>query len=99
MKTLVKAILLSNTITLLFPAVQLSAQEQVYGWQLMSEQERIEHRNKMRSLHTAGERQRYRLEHRKKMQQRAKQQGLSLPEQPHRQGGGMGQGSGQGRGR
>lgn len=99
MNKLIKTILLSSTLPLLFTASLPVAQERVYGYQLMTEQERIEHRNKMRSFKTEQERERYRLEHHKKMEQRAKQQGLSLPEKPRVQGDGMGQGGGQGRGR
>ena len=99
MNRLIKTILLSSTLSLLVSASSLLAEQQVYGYQLMTEQERIEHQNKMRSLRTAEERERYRQEHHKKMQERAKQQGLSLPDQPRMQGGGMGAGGGQGQGR
>ena len=98
MNTLIKTILLASTFSMLFTTTS-SAEDQAYGWQLMSEQERIEHRNKMRSFKTEQERERYRLEHHKKMQKRADQQGLSLPDQPRVQGQGMGTGGGQGQGR
>jgi hypothetical protein len=63
--------------------VTVNAQDEVYGWQLMSEQERAEHRTKMQNMKTKEERERYRYEHHQKMQQRAKQQGVTLPDMPH----------------
>jgi len=66
--------------------------ERVYGWELMSDQERREHRMKMQSLKTQEERERYRLEHHKKMQQRAREMGVELPDEPMPYGKGMGAG-------
>ena len=101
MKTIIKTTIVSACL-ILVAAVNLSvAEEQIYGSQLMTEQERAEHRTKMQSLKTDQERARYRLEHHKKMQQRAKQQGKALPDMPP-QAGGMQHhkgGSGQGKGR
>jgi len=85
---------------------QAQQEEQVYGWQLMTEQERAEHRAKMRSFKTEKEREQYRREHHMKMQERAKQQGVTLPDVPEPRGKGMGggprsgsgMGPGQGRG-
>jgi len=74
-------------------------EEQIYGSQLMTPEEQSEHRTRMRSLKTPEEREAYRLEHHRKMQERAKQAGVTLPEEPPVPGGGMGQtGSGGGRG-
>ncbi|MGD8593770.1 MAG: hypothetical protein PVF82_13090 [Gammaproteobacteria bacterium] len=70
----------------------------VYGWDLMNVKEREEHREKMRSLKTDEERTAYRQEHHKKMQQRAKEQGVTIPEVPAERGSGAGPGSGQGAG-
>lgn len=69
-------------------------QEQIYGSQLMTPQERREHRAKMRSAKTAEEREKVRLEHHEAMQVRAKEKGVTLPEVPPARGGGMGPGSG-----
>lgn len=82
------------------------AQEEIYGSQLMTEQERIEHRTTMRTLKTQQERDAYRLEHHKLMQERAAARGIMLPDMPPRagagagagQGGGMGQRGGMGQG-
>lgn len=76
----------------------VKAEEQVYGWQLMTEQERIAHQEKMRTLKTAEEKERYRMEHHKMMQERAKERGVTLPEMPGPQGKGMGPGPGAGPG-
>jgi outer membrane PBP1 activator LpoA protein len=88
---------------------QTQEQEQVYGSQLMTQQERTEHRNKMRAAKTAEEREQIRKEHHALMKERAKAKGITLPDEPPAggmmgQGGGMmgpggGMGSGGGRGR
>jgi hypothetical protein len=87
----------------------------IYGRQLMTPEEIAQHQAKMRSFQTAQEREVYRLEHHRRMQQRAETQGETLPDMPmergkemgmgQRQGDGMGmgmgrqQGNGMGRGR
>lgn len=64
--------------------------EVVYGWQIMSPQERAAHRTKMRNLKTKSEREAYRQEHHKQMQKRAKQKGVKLPDLPMPRGRGLG---------
>lgn len=64
------------------PGPQGGGEGQVYGWQLMTEQERAEHRQRMRDAATAQERERLRREHHERMQQRAAERGVSLPEEP-----------------
>jgi hypothetical protein len=74
-------------------------QEPIYGYELMTEQERTEHRNRMRSFKTEQEREQYRKEHHKKMQERAKARGVTLPDEPPPRGGkGAGTGPGPGPG-
>lgn len=70
----------------------------IYGWELMSVKERNEHRAKMRSLKTQEERTAYLEQHHKKMQQRAKEKGVTLPDRPMRSGLGAGPGPGAGPG-
>jgi hypothetical protein len=70
----------------------------VYGWQLMTKQERVQYREKMRSLKTRKEREAFRREHHAQMQERARERGVKLPDQPRPRGNGMGQGQGQGGG-
>ncbi len=77
---------------------QQQERAQVYGWDLMSEQERKEHQNKMRSLKTEQEREAYRQEHHKLMQDRAKAQGKAVPEMPQGRGPAASSGTGQGQG-
>jgi len=86
------------TLGLAIPDSSIFAEEQVYGNQLMTEQERHEHRIKMKNMKTAKERERYRLEHHKKMEKRAKQQGVTLPDMPQQHGKGMNKGYGGGGG-
>jgi hypothetical protein len=70
------------------------ADEPVYGYQLMTEQERAEHRAKMQSFQTEQEREAYRQDHHKMMQERAKAQGVTLPDDPMPRGQGKGMGQG-----
>ncbi len=66
---------------------QTRQQERVYGWQLMTPEERAEHRTKMRSLKTPEEREAFRREHHEKMKERAKEKGVVLPDEPPARGG------------
>lgn len=77
-----------------------AADQPIYGSQLMTEQERAEHRAKMQSFQTEQEREAYRQQHHKMMQERARAQGINLPDEPmpRGQGRGMGPGMGQGQG-
>jgi len=68
----------------------------IYGSQLMTEEERLLHRERMRSAQSEEEREQIRLEHHKEMQQRAQKLGIELPDEPPAAG--MGKGSGQGQG-
>jgi len=54
--------------------------QEVYGWQLMTPEEQAEHRNRMRSFATEQEREAYRSQHHKEMQERAREKGVTLPE-------------------
>jgi hypothetical protein len=78
---------------------QQQDQETIYGSQLMSEQERLLHRDRMRTAKTDEERKRIRAEHHAQMQERAKERGVTLPEEPPARGQGMGMGPGGGQGR
>lgn len=68
-------------------------QEQVYGSQLMTRQERAEHRARMRAAKTAEEREQIRKEHHERMKKRAMERGVTIPDEPPPRGGGMGMGS------
>lgn len=58
------------------------AQERVYGSQLMTPQERSEYSARMRTARTEQEREQIRAEHHDRMQARAKERGVTLPDDP-----------------
>lgn len=70
-------------------------QEQIYGSQLMTQQERSEYRAKMRTAKTAEEREQMRREHHERMKKRAAERGVTLTEEPPARGRGMGPCGGQ----
>ena len=70
----------------------------IYGSQLMTQQERSEYRAQMRNAKTAQEREQIRKEHHERMKVRAKEKGLTLPDEPPARGRGMGPGPGGGMG-
>lgn len=72
--------------------------QRVYGWELMTDAERNEYRERMRNMRNDEEREAFRLEHHKQMQERARERGVTLPEVPMGPGRGMGPGSGMGPG-
>ncbi|MDO8449340.1 MAG: hypothetical protein Q7T10_11110 [Rhodoferax sp.] len=69
---------------------QLRTQDQIYGSQFMTDGERNEYQARMRSMKTEQEREAYRLEHHKQMQERARAKGVSLPDEPPARGAGPG---------
>jgi len=54
----------------------------IYGSQLMTEQERLEYRERMRAATTEEERGQIRSEHHARMQERAEEMGVTLPDAP-----------------
>jgi len=70
-------------------------QEQIYGSQLMTQQERAEYRAKMRTAKTAEEQEQMRKEHHERMKERAAERGVTLTEEPPAGGRGMGPCGGQ----
>jgi len=80
-------------------APQVRQQQQVRGSQVMTREERMEHRREMRKARTKEERERVRKEQHERMKERAKKQGKSMPDEPPASGMGMGRGNdGSGRG-
>lgn len=61
---------------------QTPQREQIYGSQLMTLQERNEYRDRLRNARSAEERERIRAEHHERMQARARERGVTLPDQP-----------------
>lgn len=88
--------------------LQAQEQEQVFGSQLMTPEERMQHRERIRAAESETEREKIRQEHHEQMRIRAEQQGVVLPEEPPARGpgrgmgprpaGGMGSGGGMGPG-
>jgi hypothetical protein len=72
--------------------LQDQTHETVYGSQLMTEQERNQYRHQMRTAKTDEERAQIRAEHHERMQARAKERGVTLPDDPPARGSGMGVG-------
>jgi hypothetical protein len=75
--------------------VQKQNQEQIYGSQLMTQQERVEYRAKMRNAKTAEEREQIRKKHHERMKKRAAERGVTLNDEPPARGRGMGPCGGQ----
>jgi len=84
------------------PPAQITAEapgkEQIYGSQMMSQEERSEYHAKMRAAKTEEDRELLRKQHHQSMQERAKVRGATLPDEPPARGGGMGMGPGGGGG-
>ena len=78
--------------------VAAQSQPPVYGSQMMTEQERNAHRERMRNAVTAEERDRIRSEHHEQMRSRAAERGVTLPDTPPGRRGGPGYGRGPGGG-
>lgn len=55
---------------------------QIYGRQLMTQEEMNRYRQRMRNAKTAQEREQIRAENHKQMQERARQRGVTLPDEP-----------------
>lgn len=73
------------------------AQDQIYGSQMMTPEERNEYQTRMRNAGSDEEREQIRAEHHERMRERAEKMGVEMPDElPAR---GMGQGMGQGMGR
>ena len=76
--------------------VQEQIQQQIYGWELMSPEERFHYWQRMQNAETVQERERIRTEHREMILERARQRGVDVMPQPGRGSpqGGMGGGQG-----
>lgn len=97
-KNTVKATLSVIVLGFMASTLSVAAETPIYGSQLMSNQERIEHRSKLQAAKTTEEREQIRLQHHEQMQSRAKEKGVTLPDMPPAQGGGQGRRMGPGGG-
>lgn len=79
------------------PAVP-AEKETIFGYQLMTAEERTAFHTQMRNATTDEERQKIRLKHRKLMLERAKAKGVTLSDTPMMNGQGMGNGKATGMG-
>ncbi|MDX1656260.1 MAG: hypothetical protein R3310_13695 [Candidatus Competibacteraceae bacterium] len=72
------AALLAAALLGLGPTAQAAApgEEEIYGNQLLTPDERSDYNARMQSLTTIEEREAYRLEHKRRMQDRAQKRGL-----------------------
>lgn len=95
----VAAAMMTMTVSL-FAAEQTAPpkSEPIYGYRMMTDQERNAYREKMRNAKSADERQAIRDGHRKEMEVRAKERGGTLPEPRGPRGEGQGPGYGKGAG-
>ena len=66
--------------------IRTETEGQFYGRQLMTDQERVEHGAKLRAAKTVEEREQIRHEHHEKMKIRAKERGVTIPDEPLKQG-------------
>ena len=96
-----KSTMILGAAVLALVSIDVAFAQTYYGSQLMTPQERAEHRAMMRSL-SPNEREAYRAQQHEAMKKRAESMGLSLPDQPPtygRQSSHRGPGYGYGRGR
>lgn len=77
---------------------QTKDQERIFGSELMTDKERNEYRERIRNAKSEQEREKIRAEHHEKMMARAKEKGVTLPEEPPAKGGAKGPGGGKGGG-
>ncbi|SHI99703.1 hypothetical protein SAMN02745165_01365 [Malonomonas rubra DSM 5091] len=56
---------------------RMPKEDAIYGWQLMSEEERAQYREQLQLLKTEKEKERYRYLHRENMRSRVEEQGES----------------------
>lgn len=75
---------------------RLQTQDRIYGSQLMTQQEMNEYRERVRLAKTEQERDRIRAEHHDRMAARAKERGVTLPDEPPARAGAPGPGPGGG---
>lgn len=76
------------------PRIENQDKAPIYGSRLMTEEERIQYRDRMRAAKTAEEREQIRREHHEEMKERARERGVTLPGEPGPKGKGYGHGPG-----
>ncbi|MFH1983981.1 MAG: hypothetical protein ABIL58_19250 [Pseudomonadota bacterium] len=96
---MVKRTLMMSALAVVFSlfigfALYADQDGQIYGSQLMTQQERTEYHTKMGAAKTAQEQEQIRQEHHEQMQKRANERGATLPNETPGRGSGMGPGGG-----
>lgn len=97
-RTFTKSLLAGLAVGLAGPLALHAQEEEIYGRQLMTQEEIREHQRSMRTLQGA-EREAYRQRHHERMMLRARERGVELPDSPPAAGGGAGRPEGAGRDR
>ncbi|HSP01468.1 MAG TPA: hypothetical protein VLN90_08415, partial [Thioalkalivibrio sp.] len=92
-RTFTKSLLAVLALGLAAPFGAQAQEDEVFGRQLMTQQEIQEHQRQMRNLQ-GGEREAYRQEHHERMLERAREHGVDLPDEPRGDGSGRPQGAG-----
>lgn len=75
---------------------KIQMQEQVYGSEMMTQEERAEYRAQIQAARTGEAREHLRKDHHERMKARASARGVSLPDEPPAKDNGMGGGTGVG---
>ena len=73
---------------------QTRDRERIYGSEMMTSQERAEHAARMHSMKTEQEREAYRMEHKKQMDQRMRERSMQQQQNLNPERGGRGAGRG-----
>ncbi len=83
-----RSILATGLLSILVPVVSSAAEpeEPIYGRHLLTQQERQEHREQIRSAKSWEEREQLRREHHERMRERARAKGAALPDPPPARG-------------
>jgi hypothetical protein len=97
-RTFTKSLLAGLALGLAGPLAVHAQEDEIYGRQLMTQEEIREHQRSMRTLQGA-EREAYRQQHHERMMLRARERGVELPDSPPAAGGGAGRPEGAGRDR
>lgn len=84
--TLALATLTAPTVVLAQDQQRSHDQDRIYGSQLMTQQERLEYRNRLQAAKTAAERKQIQAQHREEIRARAQARGITLPDEPSARG-------------
>ena len=85
----------AGLLSIVVPVISSAAEpeEPIYGRQLMTQHERRDYREQMRSAKSWEEREQLRREHHERMRERARAKGAALPDPPPAHGSGVAPGA------